>query len=214
MNTPLPPLPRRFAALALAAAAAALLGACASAPERSPTLITLPGAPGPAAPAAGNGALPTLALARLELPEYLVSRRVRYRTDGSTLAEWPDTFWAERIEVGMAREFAAALRARLPGWRVCESNCAEWGPVATLRVSIERLDAVRPEQRLRASARIAVTRTAPRGLSEHAVAHELPLEADTPQAQARAYAALLARLAADAAAVMPGAPANGTPPVR
>ncbi|MBL0944722.1 MAG: membrane integrity-associated transporter subunit PqiC [Hydrogenophaga sp.] len=207
MNTPLPPLPRRLAVLALAATAAALLGACASAPKRSPTLITLPSAPGapgaPGAAAAGHGAPPTLALARLELPEYLVSRRVRYRTDGSTLAEWPDTFWAERIEVGMAREFGAALRARLPGWRVCESNCAEWAPVATLRVSIERLDAVRPEQRLRASARIAVTRTAPRGLSEQAVAHELPLEADTPQAQARAYAALLARLAADAAAVLP-----------
>ena len=42
MNTPLPPLPRRLAVLALAATAAALLGACASAPERSPTLITLP----------------------------------------------------------------------------------------------------------------------------------------------------------------------------
>jgi hypothetical protein len=31
---------------------------------------------------------------------------------------------AERIEVGVGREFNAALRERLPGWRLCEPIAA------------------------------------------------------------------------------------------
>ncbi len=204
-------LPRRAAALALAAAAAALLAGCVSAPERSSTLLTLPGAaavaPGATPPTEGA----TLALARLEIPEYLVSRRVRYRTDGSTLAEWPDTFWAERIEVGMSREFGAGLRARLPGWRICESHCSEWSPVADLRVVIDRLDYVRAQRQLNASARILVAPmggATPRALSSQRLDYELKAGADTPQAQAQAYAELLDRLATDAAAAVSGAAAK------
>jgi uncharacterized lipoprotein YmbA len=204
MNSPL--FPRRGAAFALAAATCLLITACASAPDIPPTLLTLPGAAAaPAAPAAGEGR--TLVVARLDIPEYLVSRRVRYRTDSSTLAEWPHTFWAERIEVGMSREFGAALRARLPGWRLCEAQCAEWAPVATLRVVVDRLDYSRPDRRLTASARIlvaptatatAAAPTAPRASGLLRRDYALTAGADTPQAQAQAYAELLDRLAADA----------------
>lgn len=199
-------LHRRAAAIALAAATAALVAGCASAPDRPPTLLTLPKvaaeATAPLAAPPGEGA--TLALARLDIPEYLVSRRVRYRTDDSTLAEWPDTFWAERIEVGMSREFASALRARLPGWRLCESQCAEWSPVAGLRVVIDRMDYSRAQGRLLASARIAVVRRGAdaRTANSQRFDYELKAGADTPQAQAQAYADLLDRLATDAAAAL------------
>lgn len=209
-----PSYPRRAAALALAAAAAWLTG-CASAPERAPTLLTLPGAPAIAtAPSAApplEGA--TLAVARLEIPEYLVSRRVRYRTDGSTLAEWPDTFWAERIEVGLAREFTSGLRARLPGWRICEAQCSEWAPLAGLRVVIDRMDYSRAQRQLTASARLMVASmgAAPRAVNSQRLDYELASDADTPQAQAQAYAALLDRLATDAAAAVARAAAPPPP---
>lgn len=212
-------LHRRTAAIALAAATVALVAGCASAPDRPPTLLTLPGptaggAPVPVAAPPGEGA--TLALARLDIPEYLVSRRVRYRTDGSTLAEWPETFWAERIEVGMSREFASALRARLPGWRLCESQCAEWSPVAGLRVVIDRMDYSRAQRQLKASARIAVVRRGAdaRSANSQRLDYELNAAADTPQAQAQAYADLLDRLATDAAAAVAGVTAPPTSPAR
>jgi len=208
-------LHRRAAAIALAAATAALVAGCASAPDRPPTLLTLPnvaaGATTPLATPPGEGT--TLALARLDIPEYLVSRRVRYRTDDSTLAEWPDTFWAERIEVGMSREFASALRARLPGWRLCESQCTEWSPVAGLRVVIDRMDYSRAQRRLLASARIAVVRRGAdaRHANSQRFDYELKAGADTPQAQAQAYADLLDRLATDAAAAVAGVTALAVP---
>lgn len=208
-------LHRRAAAIALAAATAALVTGCASAPDRPPTLLTLPA---PTTGASGSVTAPprkdaTLALARLAIPEYLVSRRVRYRTDGSTLAEWPDTFWAERIEVGMSREFASALRARLPGWRLCESQCAEWSPVAGLRVVIDRMDYSRAQRQLKASARVAVLShdTDARSVNSQRLDYELKAEADTPQAQAQAYADLLDRLATDAAAAVAGVTALAAP---
>jgi uncharacterized lipoprotein YmbA len=208
-------LHRRAAAIALAVATMALVTGCVSAPDRPPTLLTLPapttGAPAPVTAPPRKDA--TLAIARLDIPEYLVSRRVRYRTDGSTLAEWPDTFWAERIEVGMSREFASALRARLPGWRLCESQCAEWSPVAGLRVVIDRMDYSRVQRQLKASARVAVVRhdTDARSVNSQRLDYEVKAEADTPQAQAQAYADLLDRLATDAAAAVAGATALAAP---
>lgn len=208
-------LHRRAAALALTVATAAFVAGCVSTPDRPPTLLTLPGptastpVPVTATPREGS----TLAIARLDIPEYLVSRRVRYRTDGSTLAEWPDTFWAERIEVGMSREFASALRARLPGWRLCESQCAQWSPVAGLRVVIDRMDYSRAQRRLLATARVAVVshETDARSVNSQRLDYELKAEADTPQAQAQAYADLLDRLATDAAAAVAGVTALAAP---
>lgn len=205
----------RATVLALALTAALVAG-CASSPERPPTLLTLPVAtaaatePRLAPPVEGA----TLAVARLEIPEYIVSRRVRYRTDGSTLAEWPDTFWAERIEVGLSREFTSALRERLPGWRICETQCSEWAPVAGLRVVIDRMDYSRAQRQLKASARLVVAAmgTAPRTTNSQRLDYELKSDADTPQAQAQAYAELLDRLATDAAAAVAGAAALTPPP--
>lgn len=198
---------RRARAGWLLAAALALAG-CASSP--APTLLTLPSAAAPSGPVPGPAAgAPVLAVARLDMPEYLVSRRVRYRADSSTLAEWPNTFWAERIEIGMSREFAAALRERLPGWRICETNCHERGAVATLRVVFSRVDYLRSEGLLRASARLVIVGAGARPAEslDQERRYELAVRGDGPQAQAQAYAALLALLAKDAAAGMAALPA-------
>lgn len=207
------------AALLLAAALA--LAGCASSP--APTLLTLPSVPAAhgvegrvgLVPSPEPGA-PVLAVARLDMPEYIVSRRVRYRADSSTLAEWPNTFWAERIEIGMTREFAAALRERLPGWRICEANCHERGAVASLRVAFSRLDHLRHEGVLRASARLVLSSTGarPGEVIDQERRYQITARGDGPQAQAEAYAALLGEVAQDAAggvgAGLPAAaPASG-----
>ena len=78
---------------AMLVAMCAALAGCASTP--APTLLTLPStsslAPSSSLAPTASAAAPVLALARMEIPEYIVSRRVRYRADSSTLAEWPDT---------------------------------------------------------------------------------------------------------------------------
>lgn len=128
---------------------AALTGlvACAS-QDPPPLLLTLPSsamqtAPA-AAPAAAGATKGTLVLRRVALPEYLMARRVRYRDSASSLTDWPHTWWAERIEVGVTREMTEALRARLPGWTVCEAACADntRGDVV-LRIDFQTLDFVR-----------------------------------------------------------------------
>ena len=206
MSAPTCPPPRRGARLVLAAALA--LGACA-APRPPATLLTLPPsvplASSPAAPL--DARAPTLALRRVGLPEYLLARRVRYRADAATLADWPDTYWAERIEVAASREFSAALRAALPGWSICEADCAERTPVLALQVELGALDAVRPARRLQARARWVVSTVGTGSATTAQLTQEqgfdLPMAADTPQAQAQAMTELLRQLAqASAAAVV------------
>lgn len=192
---------KRWAAWPLHAALIGLLAACASPPP--PVLLTLP--PTVSAPAAANAAAPAtvrvLAMSRPEIPEYMAARRVRYRAETSTLGEWPDVFWAERIEIGVGREFTAALRERLPGWRLCEANCSEQSPAASLQVVLTRMDYVRSERRLKASGRIALwsSERVPRLLYSVEFNHEIAGDADTPQSQARTLTELLQRVAADAA---------------
>src|SRR5690606_10969951 len=179
-----------------------------------PTLLTLPSAAAPSGPVPGPAAgAPVLAVARLDMPEYLVSRRVRYRADSSTLAEWPNTFWAERIEIGVSREFAAALRERLPAWRICETSCHERGAVATLRVVFSRVDYLRHERTLHASARLVIAGTGarPDELLDQERRYQIAAPGDGPQAQAEAYAALLGEVARDAALAV-GSAVPATPP--
>jgi len=197
---------KRWAAWPLHAALAALLAACASAPP--PMLLTLPPAVSPAAAVAAPGTQRVLAVGRPEIPEYLVARRVRYRAEASTLGEWPDAFWAERIEVGVGREFNAALRERLPGWRLCEANCGEQSPAASLQVVLTRMDYVRGERRLKANARITLwsTERVPRLLQGGEFGYDIAGDADTPQSQAATLTELLRRLAADAAAALAKTP--------
>jgi uncharacterized lipoprotein YmbA len=197
---------RHGAVLSILAAFLGLAG-CASSP--APVLLTLPAAvsgPASSAPAivAPTGGFPVLALARIDAPEYIVSRRVRYRTDDSTLAEWPDTYWAERIEVSLSREFVAAMRDRLPNWRVCDANCGELSPALNLRVVLNRMDYTRSEKLLRANVRIILSTSdrLPRTLQDRERSYEIATGADNAQAQARSYSGLLSRVAADAAGLV------------
>ena len=212
--------PRGLAGAAVALAALLLLGACAS-PSPAPVLISLPPVPrpdavanaaaAPAAPAASAPAadLPVLAVRRVGIPEYLVSRRVRYRADPSTLAEWPNTYWAERIEIGVTREFTSALRAQLPGWSLCESNCGDRGPVLALNVDIVPMDFARAGGQLRARARIVVNATAglARVLQTQERDYTIAANGDTAQAMAQAVSDLIAQVAAQSAALIRATPA-------
>lgn len=194
-----------------AALGAALLAACAVSSSPAPVLLTLPPATGPltanASPPSVPGAVgtpPLLAVRRVKIPEYLVARRVRYRTDASTLAEWPNTYWAERIEVGVSREFVAALREQLPGWTLCDTHCGDQLPALTLQVDLEPLDYLRSARQLQAQARLTLSGAgaAPKVLATQAQAYEIASDADTPQAQAQAMAQLIRKVAAASAALI------------
>ena len=178
-----------------------LLAACAS-PSPAPVLLTLPPAAATAAvaPVAAASA-PVLAVRRVNIPEYLVARRVRYRADASTLAEWPNTYWAERIEIGVSREFLAALRQQLPGWAFCDTNCGDQVPTLSLQVDLVPMDYLRASQKLQARARISVSSgtTVPRVLQTQEVPYELTASADTAQAQAQLIGELIRQVAQAAA---------------
>jgi len=178
----------------------AVLVACAS-PSPAPVLLTLPPAAPEAAlasPAAASA--PVLAVRRVAIPEYLVARRVRYRADPRTLAEWPNTYWAERIEIAVTREFMSALRAQLPAWSLCDTNCGDQVATRALQVELVPMDYLRASQLLRARARVTVTDggAVPRVIATQELPYDLPVGADTAQAQAQAIAELVRRVAAAA----------------
>lgn len=196
--------------LASCIAAWALAG-CASGPAL--VLVTVPHIDAQEASPAIAGAPGVLLVRRLELPEYLLVQRMRYRTDNSTLAEWPNTQWAERIEVGIAREFNNALRRHLPGWQVCEANCAERPPAISLQVRVTRMDYVRSERRLYAGVRLSLWSTDRPARLLRIEEHTYVLEgdADTPQSHAGTLSEFLDRAAGDAALAI-AAPATLTRP--
>lgn len=176
------------------------LAGCAFGP--APVLVTVPPINAHAAyPATADAAPGVLLVRRLEVPEYLLVQRVRYRSDDSTLAEWPNTHWAERIEVGVAREFNNALRRHLPGWQVCETHCGDRSPAVSLQVTLTRMDYARSERRLYAGVRLSVWSTGrpARLLRTEEHAYVLEGDADTPQSHARTLSAFLDRAAGDAA---------------
>ena len=200
-----------------------LLAGCASS-SLAPVLLTLPpagvsvsvaGSPGGsvgsvAAPVGGPAAASAmssvrlLAVRRVNIPEYLVARRVRYRADASTLAEWPNTYWAERIEVGVSREFVSALRQQLPGWTMCDLNCADQVPALTVQVDLLPMDYLRSAQKLQAGARITLSGpgVSPKVIQTVELAYDLPASADTAQAQAQTMATLIQQVAAAAAPII------------
>ena len=196
-----------------AALSAALAAGCASDPASAPVLLTVPsansgaaapnGADAAAASAAGTSQ-PLLAVRRIAIPEYLVARRVRYRADPSTLAEWPNTYWAERIEIGVSREFVSALRSQLPGWTLCENNCGDRVPTLALQVDMVPMDYLRSTQKLQARARIALSSAGgnPRVLQMQEWSYELPTSADTAQAHAQAVAELIRQVATSTATLI------------
>jgi uncharacterized lipoprotein YmbA len=170
-------------------------------------LLSLPpavtDAPAALPPTLGASA-PLLAVGRIGLPEYELARRVRYRSEPSTLAEWPNTYWAERIEIGATREFVSALRQQLPGWATCETECAESTPSLALQVNIVPMDFVRSAKEMQARARIVVRegKGAARPLASTEQAYTLPASGDTAQAQAEVTTQLLRQIAKDAAALV------------
>lgn len=189
--------------LAPALLAGSLLAACASS-SPAPVLLTLPPAVVTPSAAAAPGAAaaasaPLLAVRRVSIPEYVVARRVRYRADAATLAEWPNTYWAERIEIGVSREFVSALREQLPGWAICETHCGDQAPALTLQVDLVPMDFVRSAQQLRAHARLTLGDGTTRVLRVEQRSYALPAAGDTAQAQAQAIATLIRKVAAEAA---------------
>lgn len=183
----------------------AALAGCASSPPS--VLLALPAAVAPAtAVRQVTSAMPVLAIGRLDLPEYLVSKRVRYKVDATTVGEWPETFWAERIEVGATREFVAALQRQLPAWRVCDANCSELLPAAALQVAVIEMDYLRSAARLHGKVRITVGAGGGSGASKEMRGEErvydVAANGDTAQAQAQAVTELLRRIAVDAAALV------------
>ena len=199
---------RRALAALLVALLVAFLAACAS-PSPAPVLLTLPPASAPVttgAPSAVASA-PLLAVRRVGIPEYMVARRVRYRADASTLAEWPNTYCAERIEIGVSREFVSALRQQLPGWSMCDTNCGDQPSALTLQVDLVPMDYLRSTQRLQARARITLSGAGavPKVLQTQELAYDIPASADTAQGQAQAMAALIRQVAAAAAPLVTAA---------
>jgi len=198
---------RKTASALAASLVAVLLAACAS-PSPAPVLLTLPPAISAAtlAPPAAASA-PLLAVRRVNIPEYLIARRVRYRADASTLAEWPNTYWAERIEIGVSREFVSALRQQLPGWTFCDTNCGDQIPALSLQVDLVPMDYLRSAQKLTARARITVSSgtVVSQVLRTQEVPYELPGAADSAQAQSQAIAELIRQVAVAAAPLVLGA---------
>ena len=189
--------------------AAGLLGGCAS-PSPAPVLLTLPPATTPLTSAAPGTAAsaPLLAVRRVNIPEYLVARRVRYRADASLLAEWPNTFWAERIEIGVSREFVSVLRQQLPGWTLCDTSCGDLVPALSLQVDLVPMDYVRSAGRLQARARIVLSSGSvpPRELKSLEASYDLPASGDTAQAHAQAISELIRQVAQAASPMVNSAP--------
>lgn len=194
-------------ACALAPMALTVLLAACAAPQTAPVLLTLPpaalptagvAAPGATGAAGTAGMAPLLAVRRVNIPEYLVARRVRYRADASTLAEWPNTYWAERIEIGVSRELLSALRQQLPGWSMCDGSCGDQAPALTVQVDLVPMDYLRSAQKLQARARITLSGAgvSPKVIQTQELAYDLPTSADTAQAQAQAMATLIQQVAA------------------
>jgi uncharacterized lipoprotein YmbA len=183
--------------------AGVLAGCAASSP--APVLLMLPSEAAPMADAAAApqaaASMPLIAVRRVAIPEYIVARRVRYRADPSTLAEWPNTYWAERVEIGVSHAFLAALRRELPGALLCDVSCGDHAPALTLQVDLMPLDFVRSSQKLVAHARIALSGAgaAPKVLQTLERDYAIPATADTAQAQAQAMATLIQQTAAAAA---------------
>lgn len=185
------------------------LGACGTAP--TPTLLSLPLPPpteralAPAAeappPAASASAPRFLTLRRINIPEYLQTDAVRYRNADGTLAEWPNTVWAERLEVGLTNHLALHLRQALPGWTVCDAHCPSMPTGQVLILNLAPLDYVRGAAQLRAEASWRVTGpgSAPMPVLTGGGTSATAVAPDSPVGQAAAMSTLLKQVAQEVA---------------
>ncbi|RZL11543.1 MAG: hypothetical protein EOP40_02160 [Rubrivivax sp.] len=206
--------PLRLSALAAGSLALLMITACAT-KEAPSVLLALP------SPSIAQGddepsrqllpGSPTLIVGRLELPEYWQARSVRYRSDGVTVNTWPDTYWAERVEIGVSRHLTIEMGQAARGWLVCDSAC-EPPPSATwrLKVVLPTLDYHRDERRLVGTATWTLLPLPGTARLGHAVMRgqqslTIQAEADTPQAQAQAMSRLVHELAGRIAIQLPEA---------
>ncbi|RZI83318.1 MAG: hypothetical protein EOP38_13080 [Rubrivivax sp.] len=181
------------------AAVSAGLAACSTTPP--PSLISLPlpeSSPLAPAPAMAASAPRNLTVRRITIPEYAQTDAVRYRLADNTLVEWPNTTWAERLEVGMTSQLALRLRQALPGWTVCDAHCQP-AKGLVLMVNIAPLDYVRPQQALRADVhwRLMGPDSPMVPLSVGGRPFSAKVEQDSPVGQAAAIGALLSEVAQD-----------------
>lgn len=198
-------LPRRFVISQGMVVLALGLGACSTAPM--PTLLSLPLPPAQPATPPAVGTLPASAasaprfitLRRVNIPEYLQTDAVRYRQADSTLAEWPNTAWAERLEVGLTNHLALLLRQALPSWTVCDSHCPSMPTGQVLIVNMAPLDYVRNAGQLRADVnwRITGPGSTPTPVFSGSSTTSTPVTPDTPVGQAAAMSQLLNQVAQD-----------------
>jgi len=195
---------RLTVAALLGASCAGFLSGCASAPPAR-VLLALPTGAAPANATAGASSGPMLAVRRVSVPEYLETRRVRYRADDTTLSEWPNTFWAERFEISVTRELVAALRRGLPGWSVCEVTCPDQPPNLSLQVDLAPLDFMRASRRLELRARVTVSGAPSTTAQMRELAVEIVAGADTPHAHAQAVTDALRALAQGLVPIVQGA---------
>ena len=202
---------RHFIAASLGLCILVLAG-CSTPPP--PTLLSLP-LPAPesevratarrlaaaATPASAASAPRFLTVRRVNIPEYLQTDAVRYRLADNTLAEWPGTAWAERLEVGLTNQLALLLRQALPAWTVCDAHCPSVPSGQVLIVNIAPLDYLRPAGQLRADVawRITGPGSAPTPVVSGGGSSISPVSADTPVGQAAAISTVMEAVAQDIA---------------
>jgi cholesterol transport system auxiliary component len=179
------------------------LSACSTAPAPALLSLPLPPAPAVALPVAATpsaaSAAKFLTLRRVNIPEYLQTDTVRYRLSDSTLAEWPNTAWAERLEVGLTNHLALLLRQALPSWTVCDAHCPSMPGGQVLIVNIAPMDYLRSSGQLRAdvSWRITGPGSSPTPIFSGAGTSSTTVAPDSPVGQAAAMSALLQQVAQD-----------------
>ena len=179
----------------------ALLGGCASAPPTHWLSLPLP-SPSPVGSAVQtvdpSASAPVLIVRRVGIPEYLQTTKVRYRKADSELGEWPDTAWAERLEIGLTDHLVMRLRLALPGWTVCERACPTQASSTVLNVDFAPLDYVRSVGQLQADAHWLLTG---KGRDGNTVV-TASVRPDSADGQAAALAQVLDRLASDIATAL------------
>lgn len=145
---------------------------------------------------ASTSATGPIVLRRVHIPEYLQSNHVRFRNSAETLSEWPDTRWAERLEVSLTRHLHKQLGSLLPAGVLCDTHCPDTASAATLQVNYQTLDYLRPRGLLQAQVSWSLTpppgTTLPARQGHFSLSE--PVSIDSAAGQAAAMARLNARL--------------------
>jgi uncharacterized lipoprotein YmbA len=198
------------------------LTGCASSPAAR--LLSLP-LPTQATPGEADAALPheatmppcgqpatsrVLSVRRINIPEYLQTSKVRFRQADSVMGEWPNTAWAERLEVGLSDHLIMRLRLALPGWTVCDRSCPSAASAASasiLTLDLAPLDYVRAQNQLRAEARWQLDAPSDKGhpgrhMTRSSRAIAIPVQPDSAPGHAAALGKVLDELTQDIAPVV------------